>query len=190
MSLNSSSVAVLLQLITATVVIASDNIQEWETEKFDELPKAVRAYTNRPPGRPARIEKGKLRKDVEGFRLTWRINGGTIWKVIDERGRLRASLIRPKSPKNQPISYSKHIKPLVLENCTRCHRGRKPKGDVNLEGSYAATMEIVDAGSPDDSLLLLVIHADDDDLMPPKNRMLPEDISVIRRWIEQGAKEN
>jgi len=97
----------------------------------------------------------------------------------------------------EQISYNKHIRPILSENCFYCH-GQDPKtreADVALHlAEYAykehkGTTPIVPS-KPDDSEVIYRIF-DDADPMPPEdsNRSLTDQQKeLIRKWVEQGAK--
>ena len=77
--------------------------------------------------------------------------------------------------------------------CIKCHAPINPKGKLNLSGprSLARGGEsgpIIAPGSPDESALWDRVAADE---MPPKPEepLSVAEKALIRRWIEQGAKE-
>ena len=97
----------------------------------------------------------------------------------------------------EPISYNKHIRPILSENCFHCH-GQDPKtreGDVALHLAELAFKEHkgitpIVPGNPEDSEVVYRIF-DDADPMPPEdsNRSLTDQQKeLIKTWIEQGAK--
>ncbi len=88
------------------------------------------------------------------------------------------------------------VKPVLWQNCYRCHFGMNHKGGFNLStralllkgGKHGAA---VVPGQPDNSLLLrLVRHQGPPDHpmnMPPKGELSPEEIAAIAKWIADGA---
>ncbi|MCB1062458.1 MAG: DUF1553 domain-containing protein, partial [Verrucomicrobiae bacterium] len=92
------------------------------------------------------------------------------------------------------IRFSDQIKPLLAENCYRCHE-EKTKGGLRLstrEGALKggdSEMAAIVPGKPEESLLLELIHPDaGDDIMPPKGDPLTEsDRQLIAQWIREGA---
>lgn len=95
------------------------------------------------------------------------------------------------------VSYTADVKPILVENCTRCHGAKKHKGDLRLDtqqGIMAGSEEgpIVKPGNGEGSLLVRSIagvKVESDQIMPPKEDLLSkEDIGIIRAWIDQGAK--
>ena len=95
------------------------------------------------------------------------------------------------------ISFEKDVKPILLENCTRCHGAKKHKGHLRLdtpEGILAGTEDdaVIKPGKGAESLLVRAITGigvESEDVMPPKEELLSkEEIGIIRAWIDQGAK--
>ena len=100
------------------------------------------------------------------------------------------------------VTYATDIKPILDASCADCHSGAKAKARLHLD-SLAGVLKgskegkIVIVGNSEKSLLVRSIaHAtkDRDEWMPPpKNKdgikpLLPEEIGLIRAWIDQGAK--
>ena len=97
----------------------------------------------------------------------------------------------------EPISYNKHIRPILSENCFYCH-GQDPKtreGDVALHlaefayKDHKGTTPIVPGNTEDSEVIFRIF--DGDDPMPPEdsNRSLTgKEKALIKKWVEQGAK--
>ncbi len=97
----------------------------------------------------------------------------------------------------EQISYNKHIRPILSENCFYCH-GQDPKtreADVALhlaEFAYKdndGSTPIIPHNAKDSEVILRIF--DEDDPMPPadSNRSLSaKEKELIKKWIEQGAK--
>jgi len=97
------------------------------------------------------------------------------------------------------IDFNTQIRPLLSNSCTACHGPDAETRESGLRvdtfdgattdlGGYAAIVP----GDPDKSELIRRISTSDkDDLMPPKGkgrRFNPEEVALIRKWIEQGAE--
>lgn len=93
------------------------------------------------------------------------------------------------------------IKPIFEKSCVGCHGPEKAKGKLRLDTLAAALKggedgKVIEPGrSADSALVQNVAHlGDPDDFMPPpKNKgniapLTPEQIGLIRAWIDQGAK--
>jgi uncharacterized membrane protein len=104
----------------------------------------------------------------------------------------------PKEP-----SFAKDVHPVLLRHCSRCHNASESPLGITYD-SYTAmmkakvhkyTMPLVMPGKPDSSLAFFAITTEDvKKRMPPpgsQNRpMAKEEVELVKRWIEQGAKDN
>jgi hypothetical protein len=120
----------------------------------------------------------------------------------DKKTSYDTSKLPPASTK-EGITYATDIQPIFEKSCYPCHgpKTQKPKGKLRVD-----TLEAVLKGGEDgpsvvpkdianSPLLADVAHlGDPDDFMPPpKNKghltpLTPEQVGLIRAWIEQGAK--
>jgi mono/diheme cytochrome c family protein len=108
----------------------------------------------------------------------------------------------PPASTKTGVTYTTDIKPIFDASCVKCHSGDRPKARLHmdtLEGVLKGTKEgkIVTPGDSTNSFIIkAVAHAvpDHDSWMPPlDNRagikpLTPEQIGLIRAWIDQGAK--
>ena len=99
------------------------------------------------------------------------------------------------------VDFSTEVFPFLSDNCVSCHSKTTRKGGLNLESpadilkggdSGAAAMP----GKGQESLLVkAAIHEDADSAMPPRDNKVkaknlsPQEIGLLKRWIDQGAKE-
>src|SRR5688572_24011970 len=97
------------------------------------------------------------------------------------------------------ISFNRDIRPILSENCYSCHgpdkSARKADRRIdNAEGAYAdndGAQAFVPGDPAKSNAWVRVNSTDPDDHMPPPKsgkKLKPEQISLIREWIEQGAK--
>lgn len=95
-----------------------------------------------------------------------------------------------------PVSFRHEVAPILVEQCEACHGPRKSKNGYRVD-TFERLMKAgkskdapIVAGKPDESpLFRLITSHDEDERMPQKADALPPaQISLIRRWIEQGAK--
>jgi Protein of unknown function (DUF1553)/Protein of unknown function (DUF1549)/Planctomycete cytochrome C len=96
------------------------------------------------------------------------------------------------------ISFNRDIRPILSENCYSCHgpdkRARKAERRIdNAEGAYAENGG-ARAFAPGDlaksDAWARVNSTDPDDHMPPPKsgkKLKPEQIALLKEWIEQGA---
>jgi hypothetical protein len=93
------------------------------------------------------------------------------------------------------VDFFKDIHPLFETKCIECHRGTKAKGGLKLDALADALKggesdgAAIEPGKPKHSALLTRILSDDeDDMMPPKGDRLSKDqVSLLTKWIEEGA---
>lgn len=93
------------------------------------------------------------------------------------------------------VSFSKEIRPILVEHCTACHGGVKQAGDVSfVHKDQVLPPEgwVVEPGDAESSILIERVQESDPDLrMPPPDhgRALTEkEIALLTKWIDQGAK--
>ncbi len=108
----------------------------------------------------------------------------------------------PPASTKTGVTYATDIKPIFDTSCIKCHSGDKPKARLHMDtlaGVLKGTKEgkIVKPGDSADSFIIkAVAHATTDSMswMPPlQNKagikpLTPEQIGLIRAWIDQGAK--
>jgi hypothetical protein len=99
-----------------------------------------------------------------------------------------------------PVDFDREIRPILSNNCFACHgpdeKQRKAKLRLDIrDGAFnelRAGGHAVVAGDPVKSELLRRVLSDDptERMPPPKSnkRLTREQVDLLRRWIEQGAK--
>lgn len=101
--------------------------------------------------------------------------------------------------KPKPVSFVRDIRPILAKNCYACHgpdeSQRKAKLRLDTKQGAFATRESgnpLAPGKPDESEVYVRITSDDPTMrMPPgkdDKRLVPEQVALIKRWIEEGAK--
>ena len=104
------------------------------------------------------------------------------------------------APQRQ-IDFNWDVRPILSDNCFRCHGPDEKNRQANLrldtaEGAYAAlrrpnTFAIVPGKPTESQLIFRVTHANAAVRMPPQvtNKVVtPQQIEILRAWIEQGAQ--
>lgn len=101
------------------------------------------------------------------------------------------------------ISFNEHIQPILSEYCYHCHGPdsgtREPKSEPlrldRVEDAFAVRKNgspVIIKGNPEASKIYQLMTTKDEELiMPPPSShkiMKPDEIALIKRWIEQGAK--
>lgn len=103
-----------------------------------------------------------------------------------------------------PVQFNRDIRPILADKCFHCHGpdpgSRKASLRLDTEAGFFAPRKLKDGsdGSPtivkgnlDKSpLYQRLITTDEDEIMPPRKEhkdMKPNEIALIKAWIEQGA---
>ena len=99
---------------------------------------------------------------------------------------------------SKPVSFYKHIRPILQANCTGCHQPAKAKGDYIMT-DFAKLLaggeegNAIVPGKPEESNLIKVStpNAEGKVEMPPKGDPLHESqIALIKKWVSEGAKDD
>ncbi|MBL9206962.1 MAG: DUF1549 domain-containing protein [Opitutaceae bacterium] len=91
------------------------------------------------------------------------------------------------------VDFARDIQPIFEASCVQCHGRGKAKGSFSLEtrddfllGGDTGAPAV--AGKSAESLVVAMVSGlDPDNLMPKKGkRLTPEQVSLVRAWIDQG----
>ena len=98
-------------------------------------------------------------------------------------------------PVSRPVTFERDIEPIFREQCLKCHGPEKQKNGFRLDRKSEALAggdsgpSILPGKSAESRLVHNVAGLDPDTVMPPKGpRLSPEQIGLLRRWIDQGAQ--
>ena len=89
--------------------------------------------------------------------------------------------------------FETKIRPLLNDQCMKCHGEKKQKGGLRLDSFQAASQGgdsgvAVTPGDVSHSLLYkAVTYVDQDMQMPPDNKLEANQIADLKKWIELGA---
>ena len=95
------------------------------------------------------------------------------------------------------VDFAKQIAPIFEASCIKCHGEKKQKGDYRMDkaefiqvAGESEEKPVVPGKAAESYLVKLIKMSEgDDDVMPPKGGPLkPEQIALIVKWIEEGAK--
>src|SRR5437660_1458037 len=118
----------------------------------------------------------------------WFSEGVTFAKITPDQ----AKTLPP--PANHKIDFAKEIKPIFEASCIKCHGRGRTKGDLSIESRDTLLKggesgpAIVPGKSEESRVIELVAGLDPDSVMPQKGkRLTPEQIGLLRAWIDQGA---
>ena len=91
------------------------------------------------------------------------------------------------------VTFTQHIRPVLVKSCLGCHGGEKTKGGLDLAtredllkgGTEGAA--IVPFSAKDSRLLKLVRHAEEPHMPSKADKLSPEVITRLAAWIDDGA---
>ena len=93
------------------------------------------------------------------------------------------------------VDFARDIQPIFIKRCYECHGPDTQKSKLRLDrkadalrGGKSGEPGIVAGHSAASQLILRITAKDPDEMMPPKGDPLPpEQIRLLREWIDQGA---
>ncbi len=94
---------------------------------------------------------------------------------------------------DDPVSYARDVAPFLDEHCIACHDDGFETSELALHNLDAMKKggrrgPAIVPGQGKDSLLIRFMTGDKQPQMPPKTSIPLDQIDVLRRWIDQGAK--
>ena len=101
----------------------------------------------------------------------------------------------PSPSREQVEFFEKKVRPILADNCHKCHSesAGKNKGGLTLD-SAAGLLKggnsgpAVVPGKPEASLLIKAVGRQDPQLkMPPKDKLAEEQVATLRQWVKLGA---
>ena len=107
------------------------------------------------------------------------------------------ALFRAHAAESEIDFFEKRIRPLVVENCYKCHsaEAEKLKGGLLLDTKEGLarggdTGPAIVPGDPDASLLIRAVRWNDEKLqMPPKKKLSSSEIADLETWVKMGAPD-
>jgi mono/diheme cytochrome c family protein len=94
------------------------------------------------------------------------------------------------------VSFNNDIRAILSNNCFKCHGPDLRKGKLDLQTLESASQEaesgekaiVPGKHSASELIRRLLLPASDDAHMPPKGQLTEKQISLLKKWIDQGAK--
>ncbi len=100
------------------------------------------------------------------------------------------ALARPST--GDAEAFEREIRPLLVENCRKCHGADKQKGGLRIDSRKALieggeTGPAVVPGRSDKSVLIDAVRQRGELKMPPGRKLRDEQIAALERWVAAGA---
>ncbi len=92
------------------------------------------------------------------------------------------------------VDYRRDVKPILSLKCYSCHGQQVRQSGLRLDARQAALRGgdygpvILPGRSADSKLIKRLVNGDGGMVMPPTGALLPEEIGILRAWIDQGAE--
>jgi len=84
------------------------------------------------------------------------------------------------------VSFSKAIQPALNEKCLQCHFGGRAPFDMTRDNSQADLKKYLIPGKAEASPLYVKVKGGHATVAP----MTPQQIEILKQWINQGALNN
>ncbi len=106
-------------------------------------------------------------------------------------GMLPLNICRAAEKVLEPPQFNRDIRPLLSQNCFRCHGPDKSTREADMRfDTHEGIVDAFGGGLEDSEAWRRIVSDDPDELMPPPESHLslkPAQRDVLRRWIEAGA---
>src|SRR5436190_5767965 len=111
-----------------------------------------------------------------------------LFVLILQLGALAAT---PEPTKEQVRFFEEKVRPILAENCYKCHGSEKQKGSLRLDVREAVfaggeSGPVIVPGKPDESALVEAIKWQALE-MPPTGKLTDNQIATLTEWIRLGA---
>jgi len=91
------------------------------------------------------------------------------------------------------VDFARDVQPILRQNCYSCHSARQQKNGLRLDRRKDAmrggTIAVIGPGNADGSRLYQRLIGNDFGVqMPPTGALRPEQVAIIKQWIDEGAE--
>ncbi|MCE9551939.1 MAG: PSD1 and planctomycete cytochrome C domain-containing protein [Planctomycetes bacterium] len=112
---------------------------------------------------------------------------------------LAAESIAPVAPLPQRVEFNRHIRPILSDNCYKCHGPDKNTREAGMRLDVRADAikphdsdpAIVPGNAASSEMIRRILATDPAEQMPPPKsgkHVTPQQIELLRRWIDLGAE--
>jgi hypothetical protein len=89
-------------------------------------------------------------------------------------------------------AFEKHVRPVLVEHCWKCHGPKKQMAGLRLDSREAMLKggdsgPVIKPGNPDASRLIQALRHEGELKMPPRKKLPAADIANLAAWIKAGA---
>ncbi len=93
------------------------------------------------------------------------------------------------------ISFARDIQPILTSQCAGCHNPANVAPDLRTGYAYESLREdeegVIPGNSEESELMeMLERKSADGNNMPPSTPLSPLHLALIKKWIDEGAKNN
>jgi len=124
----------------------------------------------------------------------WPNEAATTVKPAQATTQTKTQTVAQTTPGTAEVDFTRDVQPVLRASCYQCHSGDKPRAQLRLDSKTLAMKGgvsgpvIVPGDSAKSTLVHRILGEGDEPRMPFKGEPLkPEQIAMIRRWIETGA---
>jgi len=116
-----------------------------------------------------------------------RLRFGVVWAALW----VVAPLLAAEPTAEQAQFFESKIRPILAENCHRCHGEKKQNGKLRLDTAAGLLAggesgSVITPGQPEKSLLIEAINYASLE-MPPDGKLKPDQVKLLTEWVKLGA---
>ena len=133
--------------------------------------------------------------------MTYRSFRGFFWVAVSlcfaiATNHVPAVVAQQATASESTIDFARQVQPILAKHCYACHGPDVAEGGLQFTSKEAVFSELdsgflaIVANKPGESEVFKRLTAEDEDERMPAEAdpLLPEEIEIIRKWIEQGAQ--
>jgi len=108
---------------------------------------------------------------------------------------VQADDAKPAGKADGPVSFYRHVRPILQRQCAGCHQPAKASGELVVT-SYEGLSKGGEngagfvAGKPDESNLVIYITGEKPEMPRNADPLKPKEVDLISRWIAEGAADD
>ena len=146
-----------------------------------------------PPKSGDGEEMLRLSPEEQQVLKVWILGGAPCFPEVTPEDRIPEEIV------TTPLAAK--VKDIFINKCRGCHNPDEAGGGIRIinHDMLVKKRTVVIPGNPDASELFRLIAYEEDPVMPPREKdkngkvkdkqLDPEEIAIIRQWIEDGAAE-